>query len=111
MTRLEPVFTVSQAVELLGGKETVTEYWLKKTARELQIGTRLGRKLVFTESQIQQLLDRHALDAQKPKPARRTNTPKPKPAKAAPKPVPVADRTVTPLQARPERARSYGRPA
>ncbi|MEU6709902.1 hypothetical protein ABZ897_00370 [Nonomuraea sp. NPDC046802] len=106
MKPLERVFTLPQTVEWFGGKEVVTEYWLKKTARKLKIGTRLGRRLVFTETQLQMLLDAHALQGQEPKPARKTGTVK-KPRPAKPQNVPAANSAVTPLCARPERARSY----
>jgi hypothetical protein len=104
------VFSVTQAIELLGGKEVVTEYWLKKTARRLGIGTRFGRTLCFTEAQIKQLIDAHALEAKQLKPqqqerAKQQRAPK---AKATPAPIPAASGNVTRLQARPDRARSYG---
>lgn len=110
MKPLERVYTVPQTVELLGGKEVVTEYWLKKTARRLGIGTRLGRKLVFTESQVQALLDAHALEAQQPKTARAPQVKQPRSPRPKQTPVP-APSAVTTLRARPERARSYGRSA
>jgi hypothetical protein len=106
------VYTVKQAVEMLGGPDVVTEYWIKKTARKLGIGTRFGRTLCFTEEQVRQLIDAHALKAQQPKPQRQErakkqsqSTPK---AKASLAPIPAASGNVTRLQSRPERARSYG---
>jgi hypothetical protein len=108
---LERVLTVAQTVEWFGGEEVVTQYWIKKTARKLGIGTRLGRKLVFTESQVQALLDAQALEAQQPKPASAPRMKQPRAAKPKPAPIPAANSAVTPLRARPERARSYGRPA
>lgn len=105
------VFSITQAIELLGGEEVVTEYWLKKTARRLRIGTRFGRTLCFTEAQIKELIDAHALEAQQPKPQQQERAKKqqraPK-AKVSPAPLPAASGNVTRLQSRPERARSYG---
>ncbi|SEM49742.1 hypothetical protein [Nonomuraea pusilla] len=112
MKPLERVFTVQQTVELLGGEEIVTPHWIKQAARRHGIGTLIKRRLVFTESQVQALLDAQALDAQqgsKPRPAPKSTIRKPKAAKPQPIPAPAAN--VTPLQARPERARSFGRPA
>jgi hypothetical protein len=100
------VFSLTQTIELLGGKEVVTEYWLKKTARRLGIGTRFGKKLCFTEAQIKELIDAHALEAKQPKPQ---NQPRAKQSRAPkPKQLPAVSGTVTKLQARPDRARSYG---
>jgi hypothetical protein len=104
------VYTVPQMVELFGGTEVVTEYWVKKTARKLGIGTRLGRNLVFTEGQATALLDAHALEVKQPKtaPAPRVKQPRAVKPKVS---LPPTNAAVTPLRARPERARSYGRPA
>lgn len=100
----EQLYTVDEAVAYL---KVVTDYWVKRTARRLGIGTRMARKLVFTEAQLKQLLDAHALEAKQPKAAR---TPKAKPPRAAkPKPMPApVPGSVTLLRSRPERARSYG---
>lgn len=106
---LEKTYTLQEACAYLGG---VSEYWLKRTAKRLRIGTRMAKKLVFTEAHLKQLLAAHDLEAQQPR-ARRT-TPQaasrttPRAAKPKPKPLPAADSAATALRARPERARSYG---
>jgi len=106
-------YSVKQVVEKLGGPDVVTEYWIKKAARQLGIGTRFGRTLCFTEAQIKKLVDAHALQAQKPRQRQertkrqQTGTPKPTPA-----PLPDPGGNVTPLlQSRPERARAHRRSA
>lgn len=103
------VHTVKQAVELLGGEEVVTEYWVKKTARRLRIGTRMARTLVFTEAQLQELVAQHALQATQPAAPKSQPSASPRAAKPKPTPLPAADASTTPLRSRPERARSYGR--
>jgi hypothetical protein len=103
----EPLYTVEEAVAYL---KVVSPYWVKKTARRLGIGTRMARKLVFTEAQLKQLLDAHALEAKQPKAARTPKATQPRAAKPKPTPAPVPG-SVTVLRSRPERARSYGRSA
>lgn len=104
---LETTYTVDEAVAYL---KVVSVYWVKKTARRLGIGTRMARKLVFTEAQLKQLLDAHALEAKQPRAARAPKAKQLRAAKPKPMAAPVPG-SVTVLRARPERARSYGRPA
>lgn len=106
-------YSVKQVVEMLGGPDVVTEYWVKRTARRLGIGTRFGRTLCFTEAQIKKLVDAHALQAQKPKQRQeRTKKQQAGAPKAKPAPLPAASGNVTPLlQSRPERARARRRSA
>lgn len=100
------VYTVPQVVEMLGGKEIVTAYWVNKTARKHKIGTCLRRKLVFTLPQVEQLIAAQALEASQPKPQKQQPTKESRAPKS--KLPPATGGTVTQLQSRPERARSYG---
>ncbi|MFF4417002.1 hypothetical protein ACFYY8_31160 [Streptosporangium sp. NPDC001559] len=100
---MEQVYSLKQAAELLQR----TEHWLKVNARRHNWGSKLGRARVFTEAHLMEILatgTNQAAQARKPRPIK---------AKA-PKvrmPEPVAGASVTPLRARPEAARSYGRTA
>lgn len=105
---VENIHTVEDVVSHFKG--IVTEYWVKKTARRLGIGTRAGRKLAFTDRQLQRFIDAHALEEAKPKAAARAQRTQ-QPLAAKPKPLPSVNSGVIELRARPERARSYGRTA
>ncbi|MFI7642424.1 hypothetical protein [Nonomuraea sp. NPDC049400] len=100
------VYTAAQVAAMFPPELGMTEYWVNRTARKHNIGTILRRKRVFTQLQVERLVELQAVEAQQPTPARKTaSVAKPRPAN--PKPVPAASAAVTPLRARPDRARSY----
>ncbi|MEV6035960.1 hypothetical protein AB0L65_32725 [Nonomuraea sp. NPDC052116] len=100
------VYTAAQVVAMFPPELEVSEYWVNRTARRHNIGTIIRRKRVYTLPQVEQLVELQAVDAQQPKPTRKTaGVGKPRPAK--PKPDLAANAAVTPLRARPDRARSY----
>jgi hypothetical protein len=105
------VYTAAQVVEMFPPELGMTEYWVNRTARKHKIGTIIRRKRVFTIPQVERLIELQAVEVQQPLPKRQERAKTPRPPKAKPKPLPAADTTVTPLQSRPERARSYGRSA
>lgn len=105
------VYTAAQVVEMFPPELEVTEHWVMQTARKHKVGTIIRRKRVFTIPQVERLIELQAVEAQQPQPKRRERAKTQRPPKAKAKPLPAADTTVTPLQARPERARSYGRSA
>lgn len=105
------VYTAAQVVEMFPPELGMTEYWVNRAARKHKIGTIIRRKRVFTIPQVERLIELQAVEAQQPQPKRQERAKAPRPPKAKAKPLPAVDMTVTPLQARPDRARSYGRPA
>ncbi|MEV7013482.1 hypothetical protein [Streptosporangium sp. NPDC051022] len=100
---MEQVYTLKEAAQLLRKAEN----WLKVNARKNDWGSKLGRTRLFTETHLAEILASGTSQAAHPR--------KPRPIKAkTPKvvmPNPVAGASVTPLRARPEAARSYGRTA
>ncbi|MGI5274665.1 hypothetical protein ACQEUU_36910 [Nonomuraea sp. CA-218870] len=106
------VFTAAQVAAMFPPELKVTEHWVNKTARRHGIGTLIRRKRVFTQAQVDRLIELQAVEASTPKPARKTAAPAARQTAQAKKPKQKRpDATVTPLQARPDRARSYGRSA
>ena len=100
------VYTAAQVVEMFPPELGVTEYWVNSTARKHKIGTIIRRKRVFTLPQVERLVELQAVEAEQPKPTRKTaDTTKARPAK--PQPIPLPSTAATPLRARPDRARSY----
>lgn len=102
---LPEVFTPADIAGLLG----VSEYYVKRIARKHGVGMVVARQRRFTADDVQEFFKVHAA-AQQPKVATapRVRQPRAQRPKPAPSPAPG---TVTVLRARPERARSYGRPA
>lgn len=99
------LYTAAQVVAMFPPELKVTEYWVNKTARKHGIGTLVRRKLVFTQAQVEKLIEAQALEAQQPK-----NSPAPRAKRARAvkaQPIPTASRKVAPLQPRPDRARSW----
>lgn len=105
------VYTAAQVVEMFPLELKVTEYWVNATARKHKLGTIIRRKRVFTRSQVERLVELQAIESQPLPPKAQERAKTQRPLKVKPKPLPAADTAVTPLQSRPERARSYGRPA
>ena len=100
------VYTAAQVVEMFPAELGVTEYWVNRTARKHKIGTTIRRKRAFTLPQVERLIELQAIEAQHPRPIRRSaDTKKARPAK--PQPLPSTSTAATPLRARPDRARSY----
>jgi hypothetical protein len=102
---LPEIFKPSDLAELF----EVSEYYVKKIARENGIGTVVARQRKFTAADVQTFLQVHEAKATKSGRASRATratqqrTPRPKPAT-----LPNPTDGVTVLRARPERARSYG---
>ena len=106
------VYTAAQVAAMFPPELGMTEHWVNKTARRHGIGTLIRRKRTFTLAQVERLVELQAIEAQQPKPARKTNPKQTEPKVRTPKPKrDTAAGTVTRLSARPERARSYGRSA
>ncbi|MER7361828.1 hypothetical protein [Nonomuraea wenchangensis] len=105
------VYTAAQVAQMFPPELEVTEYWVNATARRHKVGTIIRRKRVFTLPQVQRLVDLQAQEAQQPNAARRERAKTDRQSAAKPKrerTPPAADSDVTPLQPRPDRARSYG---
>lgn len=98
----ERVYEISEAAPLL----RVTENWLKVNARLHGWGTKLGRKRLFTEAHLAEIL---ASGVERPTRVEHPRAPRIKAAKSHMPEALSTDRAVTPLRARPEAARSYGR--
>ncbi|MFD8558214.1 hypothetical protein ACFV1N_13115 [Streptosporangium canum] len=99
---LDPVYDLEEAAAYL----KVTPHWLKVHARRNHWGTKLGRKRVFTETHLAEILANGSEQPPQIRPARIPHTRDVKPC--TPKATPV-DKSATLLRARPEAARSYGK--
>lgn len=98
----ERVYEIAEAAPLL----KVTENWLKVNARLHGWGTKLGRKRLFTETHLAEIL---ASGVERPTRAGHPRAPRIKAAKSHTPGSLSTDGAVAPLRARPEAARSYGR--